>query len=319
MMAVNSAAGGRPPNVHNDRVKVLYVVGWGRSGSTILDNVLGQLDGFFSVGELFYVWDRNMLNNRFCGCGQPFGECEVWAGIMREAFGGTDGVNVREMIRLRDGGARTRHVPLMLAPGGEAKLKSRLDGYLDKLGMLYQGIQRSTGSRVIVDSSKLPSYGRVLEMVPAVDLYVVHLVRDPRAVTHSWQRKRVEPDTGTLMRQYNVFESPLIWDAWNGITELFWRRRQKRYLRMRYEDFVADPRKAIGLILDLVGESASSFPIAGSKVELGVTHTVGGNPSRFKTGPVKLHLDEEWKAEMKQSRKAIVTALSWPMLRRYGY
>jgi len=34
--------------------KVLYIAGWGRSGSTILDNVLGQLDGCFSTGELNY-------------------------------------------------------------------------------------------------------------------------------------------------------------------------------------------------------------------------------------------------------------------------
>lgn len=39
-------------------VKVLYVIGWGRSGSTILDNVLGQLDGCFSTGELHYFWER---------------------------------------------------------------------------------------------------------------------------------------------------------------------------------------------------------------------------------------------------------------------
>ena len=35
-----------------ERVKVLYIAGSGRSGSTILDRILGQLDGFFSVGEL---------------------------------------------------------------------------------------------------------------------------------------------------------------------------------------------------------------------------------------------------------------------------
>ena len=39
-------------------VKVLYVVGGGRSGGTILDDVLAQLDGCFSTGELDCCWER---------------------------------------------------------------------------------------------------------------------------------------------------------------------------------------------------------------------------------------------------------------------
>jgi hypothetical protein len=31
----------------NDKIKVLYIAGWGRSGSTILGNILGQVAGFF--------------------------------------------------------------------------------------------------------------------------------------------------------------------------------------------------------------------------------------------------------------------------------
>ena len=32
--------------------KVLFIGGYGRSGSTLLDRVLGSTDGFFSAGEL---------------------------------------------------------------------------------------------------------------------------------------------------------------------------------------------------------------------------------------------------------------------------
>ena len=45
-------------------VKVLYVTAWRRSGSTILDDVLGQLDGCFSTGELHYLWERSVLQGR---------------------------------------------------------------------------------------------------------------------------------------------------------------------------------------------------------------------------------------------------------------
>lgn len=301
------------------KIKVLYIAGWGRSGSTILDNMLGQIDSFFSVGELSYVWDRNVIENRVCGCGLPFDECPVWSKVIEEAFGGIDGVNAYEMIALRDSGARTRHVPLMLMPFGEVVLENRLRRYLDNLGSLYRAIGKTTRSRVIVDSSKLPSYGYALGMVPDVDLYVVHLVRDPRAVTHSWSRKVVQPDTGTAMTVHSSARSSLIWDAWNASVEAIWRGHSDRYLRLRYEDFVRSPREAIEQVLDLLGEAAR-LPFVGEReVELGATHTVAGNPSRFKTGKVELKLDEEWKTKMKPSDKRIVTALTWPLLRRYGY
>ena len=45
------------------KVKVLFIAGNGRSGSTILDVILGQLEGFFAVGELRRIWgsERDIL------------------------------------------------------------------------------------------------------------------------------------------------------------------------------------------------------------------------------------------------------------------
>ena len=302
------------------RVKVLYIAGWGRSGSTILQNVLGELDGFFPVGEIVYVWERNLIGNRLCGCGARFRECEVWQGVLERAYGGTDRIDAEEMIRRRDSGARTRHVLMMLAPWEKPLLKPRLGKYLDYLEKLYLAIKHVTGSRVIVDSSKLPSYGYVLGMMPVIDLYVVHLVRDPRAVAYSWLRRKMDPDTGELMPQYTPVQSALVWNIWNVLIEACWRGRPGRYLRLRYEDFVYKPGESIGRILDMMQEKKTDPPfVAERKVELGLLHSVGGNPSRFDARTVELRLDEEWKREMKRSDRTAVTALTWPLLRRYAY
>jgi len=52
------------------RTRVLYILGWGRSGSTVLGNILGEIDGFFSAGELHYLWERSLVEGRACGCGR---------------------------------------------------------------------------------------------------------------------------------------------------------------------------------------------------------------------------------------------------------
>jgi hypothetical protein len=305
-----------------DKVKVLYVVGLGRSGSTILSNSLGQIPGFFSGGELNFIWRHNVLENRLCGCGRPFRECPVWTRVMDQAFGGMDGVDPRAMMRLQNLGTRTRHIPMMLTRGGRRSLAQRLEKLLIAYGRLYEAIGAITGSRVIVDSSKEPAHGFAMSMVPGVDFYALHLLRDPRAAAYSWSKKKPQPDTDTrdFMVRFSPAKSSALWDSWNASAEALWRRVPDRYLRLRYEDFVADPRECFEKILALVGESDAGPPLVGEReVKLGVSHTVSGNPNRFETGAVELRTDREWTSRMKPRDKALVTVLTLPLLKHYGY
>ena len=303
-------------------VKVLYVVGLGRSGSTILSNSLGQIPNFFSGGELNFIWRHNVIENRLCGCGRSFRECPVWPKVMDEAFGGMDGVDPREMMRLQNSGTRTRHIPLMLTKRGRRRLAGRLQKLLINYGRLYEAIGAVTGSRVIVDSSKEPAHGFAMGMIPGLEFYVLHLIRDPRAAAYSWSKKKPQPDTDARehMVRFSPAKSSALWDSWNASAEALWRRAPQRYLRLRYEDFVADPRKSFEEILDLVGERDAEPPLVGEReVKLGVSHTVSGNPNRFETGAVELRTDREWVSRMNSRDKALVTALTLPLLIHYRY
>lgn len=308
--------------MEDDKIKVLYIAGWGRSGSTILGNILGHIDGFFSVGELRYIWDRGLIENRLCGCGIPFTECEMWKQVLDEAFGGMDQIDAHEMIHLRES-VRTRHTLLSLVPQGKRLLSARLGKYPDSLQKLYQAIQSRTGSRVIVDSSKFPSHGYVLGMIPTVDLYVVHLTRDPRAVSFSWLKKKIyelSGDEPIYISQHSPIRNSWLWSTWNIIAEMLWKHQPNQYLMLRYEDFIDKPKETVRCILDLVQESAVHLPfVTEREVKLGVNHTISGNPVRFQTGRAKLQLDAEWKVKMKRSDRIIVTVLTWPLLLRYGY
>ena len=302
-------------------MKVLYVVGMGRSGSTILANSLGEVDGFFSTGEMAYMWRNNLLENRLCGCGEPFRECPVWSRVLQRAFGGTDEVDPREMMAELSAGARTRHLPMMLTGSGRRKLAGRMRRLLNNTGWLYRALRAETDSRVIVDSSKEPAYGRALGMAPGIDLYVLHLVRDPRATAYSWSKKKAQPDSEDreFMVQFSPFKNSWMWDTWNGAAEALWSSEPSRYLRLRYEDFIADPRTSFERILELLGEEAELPLVSDSEVKLGVSHTVSGNPNRFQTGSVALKPDTEWMHKMDPDDRRKVTLLTYPMLRRYGY
>jgi hypothetical protein len=303
------------------KIRVLYIAGSGRSGSTIIGNILGQIDGFFNVGELRYIWDRSMIENRLCGCGTAFLKCGVWKKILQNAYGGVQQVDVQDTIRLREK-ARTRHLPLMLLHGGEKQLMPRLGKYWTILENLYRSIQSVTDCRVIVDTSKMPSYAWVLNKIPLIDLYIVHLIRDPRGYAYSWLRKKRQPDRRkhAYMPTRNSLRSSILWNVWNLAIEVLWRNFPDRYMRIRYEDFVREPRKAVKKILKLIHENPVFLPfLDDNKVVLDVNHTTTGNPNRLQTGTVELRPDAEWKEHMRKKDKAIVTFLSWPLLLRYGY
>ena len=68
------------------RIKILYIAGWGRSGSTILGNILGQSSNCHFIGEAQYYWQRGIIDNQECGCGNVFNKCSTWKEITDEVF-----------------------------------------------------------------------------------------------------------------------------------------------------------------------------------------------------------------------------------------
>ena len=305
------------------RVKVLYITGAPRSGTTLLDQLLGQVEGFFPVSELSTIWDRGLLENWLCGCGAPFRDCDVWRKVLAEAYGGMDAVDPREMLRLQLRATRIRRLPrLLLGRWTGRPDRDVLGRYPEELRKLYRAIRHVTGCRVIVDSSKIPGYGYVLGTLPGIELYVVHLVRDPRAVAHSWMTPQPQPDRAGdhQMHRAGALESSLVWDVWNVTAEALWGRRPERYLRLRYEDFTSDPRAGLERVLALVGELPARLPFVDERtVAVGPNHTVSGNTNRFERGTMEIRPSRKWMAAMKAAPRRVVTALTLPLLVRYGY
>ena len=117
----------------NKKIKVLNITGWGRSGSTILGSILGEIEGFFYAGEIRNIWNRVLIENRLCGCGVPFKECKIWNSIFFNAFGGTENIDPQKMRKLLKSYTRTRHIPLIVFPQGKDFFSKHLEEYLSNL------------------------------------------------------------------------------------------------------------------------------------------------------------------------------------------
>ena len=298
-------------------VKVVYIAGMGRSGSTLLGSLLGQLDGFFFVGEFRHLGAR-IAEHKSCGCGEDVAACPTWRAILSTAFPGTTGPPdpSRLQIETPDAGVRGM-VRQRLAARGLLSDPPRLERSRAAFDAVLHAIPEATGSRVVVDSSKWPGFGALLQATEDTEVYVVHLVRDPRAVAHS-RLRRIDRRGVALKPGPTGFA--LVWDSTNTAVELGWGRG--RYIRLRYEDLVRSPATAVEQIAALVGEPATGLRmVSADTVDLEPTHCVAGNRNRFQSGKVLIKLDDEWATagRLTAAQSTAVTALTWPLRARYGY
>jgi hypothetical protein len=132
---------------------------------------------------------------------------------------------------------------------------------------------------------------------------------------------RPETDGIDEMTRYSPSRSALLWNAHNAAFGLLARRGVPVH-RVRYEQFLADPRAALTDLAAYAG-----VPVGGADLkfvgdghaDLGVGHSAAGNPMRFTVGRLALRRDDAWTVALPPRQRRLVGAVCAPMLRAYGY
>jgi hypothetical protein len=281
------------------------------SGSTIFGNVLGSVEDFFHPGELRTLWDEGLCGLQACGCGKQVTDCPVWSSVVTTGFG--ESADPEAFARWRAEAVRVRHTTRLLREHpGRATGWPALDASIRITDRLYRAVAHVTKARIVVDTSKRAGDAALLRLLPNVDGCFVHLVRDPRAVSHGWRRRN--PDNGLV-------RAAAEWSAFSALHEAIRRRAPRaRSIRIRYEDFVACPEAALRAVTALVGQDPATLPLADQRTaQLPLNHTMSGNWTRFGSGRVELREDRAWQRDLSAAERASVVAATWPLMLRYGY
>lgn len=293
-------------------IKLIYVAGYGRSGTTLLDIALGEHPAIMGAGEVTtlarHVWE----NGEYCACGAPVRDCPSWKAIVaRWLQGEPDGFlsQYRRTQQWTEGLVGLGRL-LRLPPWREHARRTL---------KLLRGMASVSGRPILVDSSKLPGRAFALAAMPGIDLHVVHVVRDGRGVAWSLlkgYRRNVKDGVQRELRPKPLLYTALRWSMVNLAAERLCRRvGPDRSIRVRYEDFVDNPRGTIGRIVALVGETPSCAP---DLAPFEPQHQVAGSRHRMQKS-IEMRPDDKWKREMPGYKQRLFTFLCAPLLRRYGY
>jgi len=271
-----------------EKIKLIYILGAGHSGSTLLDHLLSSHDQIESGGEIYkylpYVSDTlgvRPFDNRYCGCGAHITDCEYWKSIKSIIAEEHDTYEI------------------------DLNVKDAESFAVNNKSVIHAMLQTS-GKSVFCDSSK--GIVRLKHLVDSqqFDIWIVHLIRDGRAVGYSHQKK----GHGFLKTVYR----------WQKILKRHQKGLQsfgdeERIIRLRYEDLVENPAKHLAKILSRVGLNYSPELLNFRASE---HHILSGNRMRW-SDEQEIRKDVSYIKKINLLNWGMADILSGVSLKKQGY
>ena len=249
------------------RIKVIYILGLGRSGTTLLDMILGNMTNAISCGELNrYPYEE----------GRPYQYPDehpaqrLWMEVKVEfeaRYPETDWKRMAELHRQFE-----FHGQFILNYFGLYS-KAKFRDYICFVERVYQLVAEKTDRAVLIDSSKYSNRALSIGRSEKVEVAYLYIKRRPSSVVASFAKKEVEqtPKSWFAANLYYFLASSLCHFA-------FWRlRNNHRAISLRYEDLMGDPKKYFGLIgekldvdsSEIIRNLESSTPFSGGTIYYG--------------------------------------------------
>jgi len=297
-------------------IDMIYIAGYGRSGSTILDILFDNNPNILGAGELgvfFEEADKGTFENA---------GYEVWRGILTEFQQEYPHISLADAAKIT---RRVEGIANLVQLTRENVSREYLQNYREIWLTLIGLIRRHTHSHIIVDSSKTTRIvaGRVvaLQRLCGFQVHIIHLVRDPRAVTWSAMRgsnRTLESGKNTA-RIGSQFLTPLSWLVANTTVHLIQSLYPTIARRLRYEDLMKEPLATLTQIskeweVDLgavLSRLQKHEPLQGGC-------GIAGNRLR-REGVQHLQFDDEWQQKMPAYAKIPSMISCFPLAKIYGY
>jgi hypothetical protein len=321
--------------------KLAYLLAASHSGSTLLAMLLGAQPGACTAGELKATSLGDAASYR-CSCRKRLLDCYFWKQVgetmatrgypeFEITKAGTNIFDVqspyarRLLAPLYRGGAleTIRDLALSISPAWRVRLADINDRNL----ALIESLLEVTGAGVIIDSSKMALRLKYLLKIPNLNVRVIRVIRDGRAVALTYMDDWNFADCADPALRGGgsgkLWQSPR---ATMAAAANEWKRSNEtsdaltatlppnQWTKVRYEELCADPAttlKRLAAFLDLDAQQTRLDFRA-------VTQHVIGNGMRLDSTS-EIRLDERWKSHLSKEDLQTFDEVAGNLNRRYGY
>ncbi|ADI74110.1 hypothetical protein Metev_1241 [Methanohalobium evestigatum Z-7303] len=292
---------------NNDKLKVIYIMGSGHTGSTLLDLCIGAHPKIQSCGEFKpHLFWGNYQKNKLCGCGISSQSCPFWSQVINDWKSKTGIYDLNVMKNSQD---KFENISINQRINLDS-YETEFYSYLIYNQELLYSISYISDKPILVDSTKNSIRALNLSLMPNIELILIHLVRNGNAVTWS-----------NMKKDRSVKSSSKNWLISNLRSEIVYHKIKTKKLRIRYEDFINNPTDTLNSIGNLLGLDFSNISknlINGTGIEIN-SHLLAGNRKVFSSSNLKLNPDNTWKQKMSYKNRIYSKLLTFPLAIKYGY
>ncbi len=322
--------------------RLAYILAASHSGSTLLAMLLGSHPQITTVGEMkLSACAMGDLDRYRCSCGEWIRHCGFWQRIEESmvrrgcefdlAHAGTDHEMfdarcVQRLLRPMHRGKSLeciRDVALSLSPAW----RRQLPDIQKRNGALASTIAQLTGAQLVVDSSKVGLRLKYLLRNSELEIKVIRLIRDGRAVALTYMdtpsfadakdpAKRAGGMGGDrATRRLSMTQAAYEWRRYMEEAEHILRcMPREQWIEVHYEDYCRDPDAVLGRLHQFVRVEPGRQPEDFRAVQ---QHVVG-NGMRLDTTS-EIQLDERWRDALTHEDLKVFNVIAGAMNRRYGY
>jgi len=312
-------------------MNLVYIVSNGRSGSTLLDLLLGAHPDAITVGEIHILpWELKLGGVQPCACGLPVPECPFWKDVTNEVrFNELKGTPIEFFRQGHERGKVLRpkllrqllFTPKNNDPLNQKTLEYGYNNYLLFKAVLFVAHNHfDKKSRWLVDSSK--DFYRLiwLQRSGYFNIKIIHLVKDPRAFVYSMTKTWLINKSGSTCSPKIIRKTVRMAGRWlveNSLINLACRREfnPNQVAKLRYEDLAAHPEESLTSICNFLGWRYTHNMLEDFRTQ--ACHAIAGNIMRYETTGISL--DEKWRDHLPKVHTVLSRIITYPMQRRLGY
>ena len=289
-----------------DKLNLIYVASNGRSGSTLLEILVGKHPQCCTVGEL-QMLPNNLKYDTLCGCGSKVSSCELWSQVYLENKSLLDSGSIAK-FRNRNAGKVIRIGEIIDVMFNKSSNQEKYSAYGQDNFQVLTTVSKKIdleNMTYFIDSSKDPYRLKWLALSGYFNIYVLHIIKEPQAMVYSFAKGR----DSWLKTIYWTIRMSLRWVIENIIIKKFSQIYvcKENVLKVKYEVFAQNPDDEMDRIFKFLSLGRANVTSDAFEYE---DHGISGNAMRFKSKEIRL--DKKWEKDMGLISKLIVLIITAP-------